>query len=142
VWLPRDEERVFRHPTEVYGGDGISIAPFTGEATLVGGGETVSAAGLAFEVVAVPGHSPGHVAYATDGCVFAGDVLFAGSVGRTDLPGGDWPTLLASIGRLVDRLPRDTVVHSGHGPATTLGRELDHNPFLAELRAPTGRAGD
>lgn len=135
VWLPRDEERVFRHPGEVYGADGIAVSPFEGEATLVGGGEAVVAGGIAFEVIAVPGHSPGHVAYATPGCVFAGDVLFAGSVGRTDLPGGDWPTLLASIGDLADRLADDTVVYPGHGPATTIGRELAHNPFLAELRS-------
>jgi len=62
-------------------------------------------------------------------------VLFAGSVGRTDLPGADWDTLLASLRVLADRLPRDTIVYPGHGPETTLGTELDRNPFLAELRA-------
>lgn len=135
VWLPRDEEHVFRHPGEVYGADGIAVAPFEGEATLVAGGETVVVGGIDFEVIAVPGHSPGHVAYAAPGCVFSGDVLFAGSVGRTDLPGGDWPTLVASIDELVGRLGGATVVYSGHGSATTIGGELDHNPFLAELRA-------
>ena len=82
----------------------------------------------------VPGHSPGHLAYYADGCLFSGDVLFAGSVGRTDLPGADWDTLLASIRTLVDRFPPETVVYSGHGPPTTLGDELARNPFLAELR--------
>jgi hydroxyacylglutathione hydrolase len=83
----------------------------------------------------VPGHSPAHLAYAGDGALFSGDVLFAGSVGRADLPGADWNVLLGSIRMLADRLPADTVVYPGHGPETTLGRELETNPFLAELRA-------
>ena len=102
---------------------------------LLEGGETVELAGIAFGVLAVPGHSPAHLAYHADGCLFSGDVLFAGSVGRTDLPGADWETLLASIRILVDTLPADTVVYPGHGPITTLGDELARNPFLADLRA-------
>ena len=99
------------------------------------GGETVAVAGVDFEVVAVPGHSPAHIAYYADGCLFSGDLLFAGSVGRVDIPGADWDTLLASVRALADRFDPDTVVYPGHGPQTTLGRELDRNPFLAELRA-------
>jgi len=91
--------------------------------------------GMTFEVVDVPGHSAGHVAFYTDGALFSGDLLFAGSVGRVDLPGGDWPTLLASVRTLLERYPEDTVVYPGHGPRTTLGTELARNPFLAELRA-------
>ena len=87
----------------------------------------------------VPGHSPAHLAYHADGCLFSGDVLFAGSVGRTDFPGSDWDTLLGSLRVLVDTLPPETVVYPGHGPTTTLGAELERNPFLAELRAE--RAG-
>jgi hydroxyacylglutathione hydrolase len=117
---------------------GVPLTPHAPEHT-VSGGETVEAAGIAFEVLAVPGHSPGHVAYAAEGCLFSGDVLFAGSVGRTDLPGADWDTLLGSIRMLVDRFPPETVVYPGHGPITTLGDELARNPFLAELRAE--RAG-
>ena len=83
----------------------------------------------------MPGHSPAHVAYAADGALFSGDLLFAGSVGRTDLPGGDWDTLLDSVRLLSERFAPDTVVYPGHGPATTLGAELARNPFLAELRA-------
>ena len=82
-----------------------------------------------------PATPVGHLAFAAEGCVFSGDVLFAGSVGRTDREGGDWDALLESIRLLVDRLPPETVVYSGHGPATTLGQELATNPFLAELRA-------
>jgi glyoxylase-like metal-dependent hydrolase (beta-lactamase superfamily II) len=83
----------------------------------------------------VPGHSPGHLAYYADGSIFSGDVLFSGSVGRTDLPFGDWDTLLESIRSLASAYPPETVVHPGHGPATALGAELARNPFLAELRA-------
>ena len=67
--------------------------------------------------------------------LFSGDLLFAGSVGRVDLDGGDWETLLASVRSLIERFPPETVIHPGHGPATTLGRELQSNPFLRELRA-------
>jgi glyoxylase-like metal-dependent hydrolase (beta-lactamase superfamily II) len=100
----------------------------------VGGGASVEAAGIAFEVLDVPGHAPGHLSYYADGELFSGDVLFAGGVGRVDLPGGDWDTLLASIRKLAERYPPETVVRPGHGPATTLGAELARNPFLAELR--------
>lgn len=102
---------------------------------LVRGGETLELAGLEVDTVLVPGHTPGHVAFFADGCLFSGDVLFAGSVGRTDRPDGDWPTLLGSIRTLLERYPPETTVYPGHGAATTLGRELESNPFLAELRA-------
>jgi hydroxyacylglutathione hydrolase len=101
----------------------------------VAGGETLTLAGLDFEVHFTPGHSPGHVSYALPEheALFSGDVLFQGSVGRVDLPGGDWPTLLASIGSLLDALPAQTTVHPGHMGLTTLGQEREHNPFLREL---------
>jgi hydroxyacylglutathione hydrolase len=101
----------------------------------VAGGETLQLAGLEIEVLFTPGHSPGHVTYAIrdEAAIFSGDVLFQGSVGRTDLPGGDWPTLLESIGTLVDGFPAETVVYPGHMGITTLGAERATNPFLAEL---------
>ena len=99
------------------------------------GGETLELAGITFECVAIPGHSSAHVAFYADGCLFSGDLLFAGSVGRVDLPGADWDTLLASVRTLTERYPEDTIVYPGHGPRTTLGAELARNPFLAELRA-------
>jgi hydroxyacylglutathione hydrolase len=101
----------------------------------VGGGETLDLAGLQFEVSFVPGHSPGHVAYALPehGALLSGDVLFQGSVGRVDLPGGDWPTLLGSIQQLLDAYPAETTVYPGHMGLTTLGAERDTNPFLREL---------
>ena len=103
---------------------------------LLRGDEALDLAGIRFQTLRVPGHTAGHVAFAADGCLFSGDVLFAGSVGRTDRPGGSWDALLDSIRALVDRLPPETVVYPGHGPATTLGRELETNPFLADLRSP------
>ena len=132
VWLPEGEQDVFRRPEDFY--SGIPMRAYAGEATLLAGGETVEAAGISFQVRHVPGHSPGHLAYYADGCLFSGDVLFAGSVGRTDLPFGDWDALLESIRSLVEAYPPETGVYSGHGPATTLGAELARNPFLAELR--------
>jgi glyoxylase-like metal-dependent hydrolase (beta-lactamase superfamily II) len=101
------------------------------------GDEELELAGVRFETLRVPGHTEAHLAYAADGCLFSGDVLFAGSVGRVDRPNGDWETLMASIRQLAERFPPETFVYPGHGPQTTLGRELDTNPFLAELRART-----
>ena len=104
----------------------------------VEGGETLSLAGLTFEVIFTPGHSPGHVTYAIRDAdaLFSGDVLFEGSVGRVDLPGGDWPTLLASIDSLMGAFPAHTTVYPGHMGITTLGRERASNPFLRELAQP------
>lgn len=101
----------------------------------VRGGETLQLAGLTLDVVFTPGHSPGHVTYAVRGerALFSGDVLFKGSVGRVDLPGGDWPTLARSIATLLERYDDDTAVHPGHMGATTLGAERASNPYLAEL---------
>jgi hydroxyacylglutathione hydrolase len=113
---------------------GVNLRPYTPDVALQGD-ETLELAGITFETLRVPGHSPGHLAYHADGCLFSGDVLFAGSVGRVDLPGGDWDTLVASIRALADRYPPETLVYSGHGATTTLGAELARNPFLAELRA-------
>ena len=101
----------------------------------VKGGETLELAGLEFDVTFVPGHSPGHVSYALrdHDALFSGDVLFQGSVGRVDLPGGDWPTLLSSIESLLNAYPAETTVYPGHMGLTTLGAERDTNPFLREL---------
>jgi glyoxylase-like metal-dependent hydrolase (beta-lactamase superfamily II) len=101
----------------------------------VKGGEILNLAGMDLEVSFVPGHSPGHVAYALrdHDALFSGDVLFQGSVGRVDLPGGDWPTLLNSIDLLMKAYPAETTVYPGHMGITSLGRERDTNPFLREL---------
>lgn len=103
----------------------------------VEGGEKLELAGLEIDVLFTPGHSPGHVSYSipAEKALFSGDVLFQGSVGRTDLPGGDWPTLAASIKQLLDRLDHETAVYPGHMGITTLEREAQTNPFLQELTA-------
>jgi glyoxylase-like metal-dependent hydrolase (beta-lactamase superfamily II) len=92
-------------------------------------------AGLTIDVLFTPGHSPGHVTYAIrdEDALLSGDVLFQGSVGRTDLPGGDWPTLLTSIDSLISGYRAETTVYPGHMGVTTLGRERATNPFLREL---------
>jgi hydroxyacylglutathione hydrolase len=125
VWMPAGEADLLReHPA----------APHAPE-HLLEGGERVSLAGIEFAVTLVPGHSPASVAFGTDGHLFVGDVLFAGSVGRTDLAGGDMQTLLESIATLLRAYPPETIVLPGHGPVTTLGDERDTNPFLGPLRA-------
>ena len=135
VWCPQIEVPVLA--------DIMSYVPWPGfgpfesydaEET-VAGGEHLSLAGLEIDVVFTPGHSPGHVTYAIpdEQAMFSGDVLFKGSVGRTDLPGGDWGTLLESIRGLVDSYPEETTVYPGHMAVTTLGAERASNPFLAEL---------
>ena len=107
---------------------------------LISGGERLSLAGIDFDVVLTPGHSPGHVTYAVAGgadgsppALFSGDVLFRGSIGRTDLPFGDHARLLQSIAELLDAYPDETVVHPGHMGLTTLGAERASNPFLEAL---------
>jgi hydroxyacylglutathione hydrolase len=135
VWCPRIEVPVLA--------DIMSYVPWPGFGPYesydadetVAGGEHLSLAGLEIDVVFTPGHSPGHVTYAIpdEAALFSGDVLFQGSVGRTDLPGGDWGTLLESIRGLVDSYPEETTVYPGHMAITTLGAERARNPFLAEL---------
>jgi hydroxyacylglutathione hydrolase len=130
VWMPSGEADVLR--SGVTRG-GAHVRPHAPEHE-VKGGDTVSIAGIDFDVVDVPGHSAGHVAYHADGSLFSGDLLFERSVGRVDLAGGDWDQLLRSVQALLDRFGPDTVVYPGHGGPTTLGRELASNPFLHELR--------
>jgi len=93
-------------------------------------GDEVRVGGIRLRVLHTPGHSPGGICLVTDGTAFVGDTLFAGSIGRTDLPGGSAETLLTSIREKLLTLPDDTVIYPGHGPATTIGHERRHNPFL------------
>jgi hydroxyacylglutathione hydrolase len=129
-----EDERVLLEDVNSFVPAGVRLRPYTPD-VLLQGDETLELAGISFSTLRVPGHSPAHLAYYADGCLFSGDLVFAGSVGRTDLPGADWDTLVASIRTVADRFPPDTVIYSGHGPQTTLGAELARNPFLAELRA-------
>jgi glyoxylase-like metal-dependent hydrolase (beta-lactamase superfamily II) len=101
----------------------------------IGGGERLELAGMEIDVLFTPGHSPGHVTYwiPSQMAVFSGDVLFSGSIGRTDLPGGDAAMLMRSLGMLVEALPGEAAVYPGHMGNTTIGRERATNPFLAQL---------
>jgi hydroxyacylglutathione hydrolase len=135
VYCPELETRVLANIMDYVPWPGFG--PFEGYTAdhTVKGGETLELAGLEFDVIFTPGHSPGHVTYAVRGedALLSGDVLFQGSVGRVDLPGGDWPTLLRSIEALIDGFPPETVVYPGHMGLTTLGSERATNPFLREL---------
>jgi hydroxyacylglutathione hydrolase len=135
VWVPEIEKGVLADinsfvPWPEFG----PFEDWDAEHTL-SGGERLELAGFEIDVIFTPGHSPGHVTFSLPGeaAVFSGDVLFQGSVGRVDLPGGDWDTLLASLRTLVETLPAETTVYPGHMGVTTLGAERASNPFLAEL---------
>jgi glyoxylase-like metal-dependent hydrolase (beta-lactamase superfamily II) len=135
VWVPEIEKMVLADINSFVPWPGFGpFESWDAEHTLAGG-EKLELAGFEIDVVFTPGHSPGHVTFSIpdEQVVFSGDVLFEGSVGRTDLPGGDWPTLLESIRTLVDTLPPETTVYPGHMGITTLGRERATNPFLQEL---------
>ena len=129
-----EDERLLLEDVNNFVPAGIHLRSYTPD-VLLKGDETLELAGMSFDTLRVPGHSPAHLAYYTDGALFSGDVVFAGSVGRTDLPGADWDTLVESIRTLADRYPPETVVYPGHGSKTTLGAEIERNPFLGELRA-------
>jgi len=133
VYMAEDERALLENLPDLVPA-GVPARSYSAD-VLLKGDETLELAGITFETLRVPGHSPGHLAYYTDGCLFSGDVLFSGSVGRTDLPGANWEALVESLRELTERFPPDTVVYSGHGPPTTLGTELARNPFLASLRA-------
>ncbi len=135
VWVPEAEKQVLADINAYVPWPGFGPFEDWDAEHTVAGGERLELAGFGIDVVFTPGHSPGHVTFSIpdEQAVFSGDVLFQGSVGRVDLPGGDWPTLLESIRALVDSLPAETAVHPGHMGQTTLGAERATNPFLAEL---------
>jgi len=129
VWMPEGErERLERFPE--FAPVGVAGRPHAPE-HLVSGGETIEVAGIPFECLAVPGHSPAHVAFYAEGELFSGDVLFAGSVGRTDL-GGNAAQLFSGIRSKLFSLPDGTLIFPGHGPPTTVGDEKRTNPFVGE----------
>jgi hydroxyacylglutathione hydrolase len=135
VWVPEIEKMVLADINAFVPWPGFGpFESWNAEHTLTGG-ERLDLAGVEIDVFFTPGHSPGHVTFSipSEQVIFSGDVLFQGSVGRVDLPGGDWPTLLESIRTLVDTLPPETTVYPGHMGVTTLGQERATNPFLQEL---------
>ena len=113
---------------------GLALRPSPAPDVLLEPGQPLQAGALRFDVLFVPGHTPGHVAFyhAEGQAVFSGDVLFQPGIGRTDLPGGHYATLMRSLREVLLQLPEDTVVCSGHGPTTTIGAEKRENPFLLE----------
>src|SRR5215210_8315093 len=135
VWVPEIEQGVLADINSFVPWPGFGpFEDWDAEHTL-SGGEKLELAGFHIDVLFTPGHSPGHVTFSIpdEAAVFSGDVLFQGSVGRVDLPGGDWATLLESLRTLVETLPPETTVYPGHMGITTLGAERASNPFLAEL---------
>jgi glyoxylase-like metal-dependent hydrolase (beta-lactamase superfamily II) len=135
VYCPELEKQVLANVMDYVPWPGFGPVESYDADHTVAGGECMELAGLQFEVLFTPGHSPGHVTYALGDqqALFSGDVLFQGSVGRVDLPGGDWPTLQRSIETLLASFPEETTVYPGHMGITTLGRERATNPFLSEL---------
>lgn len=135
VWVPALEAPVLANIMSFVPWPGFGPYESWNAEHTVAGGERLELAGFEIDVLFTPGHSPGHVTYSIpdEVAIFSGDVLFQGSVGRVDLPGGDWSTLLESIRSLVDGLPEETTVYPGHMGTTTLAAERASNPFLAEL---------
>jgi hydroxyacylglutathione hydrolase len=137
---------IFLHPLDrplyAFGADsaarwGITLEQPPAPDRELADGDVVTCGTLAFRVQHVPGHAPGHVMFVADGAVFSGDLLFAGSIGRTDLPLCDPSAMQRSLA-LAALLDPATVVHPGHGPRTTIGRELDTNPFLNGIARVVG----
>jgi len=135
VWVPEIEKGVLADINSYVPWPGFGPFESYEAEHALSGGEKLELAGFDIDVIFTPGHSPGHVTFSipAEAAVFSGDVLFQGSVGRADLPGGDWATLLESIRTLVDELPPETAVYPGHMGITSLGAERASNPFLAEL---------
>ncbi len=135
VWCPEIEVAVLADIMRYVPWEGFGPYESYEADHTVAGGETLELADITFEVVFTPGHSPGHVTYAVaeHDALFSGDVLFDASVGRVDLPGGDWATLERSIATLLKAYPDDATVYPGHMGLTTLGRERASNPFLRAI---------
>jgi len=111
---------------------GLTVSPSPDPDKFLNEGDVFSVGEQSFSIFHVPGHSPGSICLLSDGHLFVGDVLFAGSVGRTDLPGGDFDALIEGVREKLFRLPAETIVHPGHGPDTTIGREKQTNPFVGD----------
>ena len=135
VWVPKTEAFILADIMKFVPWPGFGPYESYNAEHELEGGERLELAGFEIDVLSTPGHSPGHVTFSIpdEEAIFSGDVLFQGSIGRTDLPGGDFDTLMGSIRTLVDTLPGETTVYPGHMGLTTLAAERATNPFLAEL---------
>jgi glyoxylase-like metal-dependent hydrolase (beta-lactamase superfamily II) len=132
VWLHAADRPLYERGAEQAAAIGLSWQGFAPIAHAIEDGEEVGVPGIEVRAIHTPGHSPGSVTFVTTEGLIAGDALFRGSVGRTDLPGGDWPTLVRSIRERLFRFPGETRVYPGHGPETTIGLEIRTNPFVGE----------
>ncbi|MCI0483770.1 MAG: MBL fold metallo-hydrolase [candidate division NC10 bacterium] len=135
VLIHREDAGIMQRAAEQARAFGFQVAPPPPPDRLLDEEDEVVMGGTRMRVLHTPGHTPGGICLYGEGVVFVGDALFASSIGRTDLPGGSYEVLLASIRTKLLSLPDDTVVYPGHGPPTTIGAERAHNPFL------TGRGG-
>lgn len=131
------DEPLYARGAEVAAAYGLTFDPPPPVDGPLAEGQDLMVGGIRFHVIHVPGHAPGHVAFVSDDRVFGGDLLFSGSIGRTDLPYCDPAAMTESLAR-VAALPEALIVHPGHGTSTTVGRELRHNPFLSGLARPVG----
>ena len=131
VYLHPGDRMLYDHVAEQATAFGMRAGPLPAPDRALAHGDVLRVGTLQFRVRHAPGHSPGSVVFEGQGVAFAGDVLFQGSIGRTDLPGGDFETLIRSIERELLTLPDSTIVYCGHGPETTVGRERGANPFLS-----------
>ena len=130
ILMHQDDEKLLKaaeHQGSLFGMESVASPPAD---RMLKHGDVITAGEVSLKVLHTPGHSQGGICLLEQGIVFTGDSLFAGSIGRTDLPGGDLKTLLGSIKKNLMTLPDDTKVYCGHGPATTIGEEREENPYL------------
>jgi hydroxyacylglutathione hydrolase len=132
VWLNADDRFLYDRGSEQAEQMGLTWPGAVPIAHWIADGEEVGLPGIAATAIRTPGHSPGSMTFATEEGLIAGDVLFRGSVGRTDLPGGDWATLKKSVREGLFAYPPETAVYPGHGPTTTIGHEMKTNPFVGQ----------
>ncbi len=129
--IHRDDRPLLDRATEHAAVFGLRAEPSPEPTRQLDGGETLQLGELSLEIIHTPGHSPGGMCILVEDCLFVGDTLFAGSIGRTDLPGGNHQQLILNIKEKLLPLPEDTKVYPGHGPMTTIGEEKLYNPFLS-----------
>lgn len=129
LMIHHQDAPMLKHMVQTAAAWGLRTDPSPDPDRLLEDGDTVACGNMAFKVIHTPGHSPGGICLYADGAVFVGDTLFAGSIGRTDLPGGDFDTLIHSIQTKLFNLPDDVVVYSGHMGTSSIGHEKRTNPF-------------
>ena len=140
IWLHRDDAQLYQGAPAQAEWFGLRLSPLPPVDRWLEDGERLPLGRCELEVRHAPGHAPGHVILVADGAAIVGDCVFYGSIGRTDLPGGDLATLMRSIRERILTLPEETVLYPGHGPETTVGHERVSNPFLVPNYGGSGFA--